>query len=311
MAKQATKRGSTLALWDLTIPIHNMDETDRKELDEVIKFFNEHCGRWVFQWEIGESGYHHFQCRVSLNIKRRVETMARWLPTVRPGWHFSPTSNPTFFKGNMFYVMKEETRHLGPWSDVEEARLAEIPKKYRDPNPVWRPFQQKIVDAMKEEPDDRIINYVYQEKGKVGKSHLVGWHCCRGLAHLVPELDTSKDIARMVMCMPISTCYFFDLPKSCTKKHFGAMFAAIERIKDGFCYDERNKFKSRWFNSPHVWVFSNTKPDIDAVSPDRWQFWTINQDKELIPLNPETLNIGNISEATFINKVTKRYKNQQ
>ena len=59
----------------------------------------------------------------------------------------------------------------------------------------------------------------------------VTWHCCRELAHQVPEMDSSKDIARMVMCMPPSRCYFFDLPKSVTKGNMMAMYKAIEKSK--------------------------------------------------------------------------------
>ena len=66
--------------------------------------------------------------------------MTNWLPKLKPGWHFSPTSNPTYYKGNMFYVMKDETRIDGPWDNIEDERLQKIPLKYRDPCPKWRPF---------------------------------------------------------------------------------------------------------------------------------------------------------------------------
>lgn len=318
----ATKRSSALALWDLTIPYDKVDilSDDKPEetteetrlsasgsdplevllLVTIVKdFFKQHCSRWVFQLEKGEeTGYLHFQCRVSFNTKRRIETMTNWLPKLKPGWHFSPTSNPTYYKGNMFYVMKDETRIDGPWDNIEDERLQKIPLKYRDPCPKWRPFQKTIKDLIEQPPDDRSVNYCYQADGFIGKSFFVTWHCCRELAHQVPEMDSSKDIARMVMCMPPSRCYFFDLPKSVTKGNMMAMYKAIEKIKDGYCYDERNKFKCRYFDSPHVWVFSNSPPDLSAMSKDRWKLWQIDNNEELIQFIPSTADIT--SEVKFL-----------
>jgi hypothetical protein len=34
-----------------------------------------------------------------------------------PGAHVSATSNPTHHTGDEFYVMKEDTRIEGPWTD--------------------------------------------------------------------------------------------------------------------------------------------------------------------------------------------------
>jgi hypothetical protein len=73
-----------------------------------------------------------------------------------------------------------------------------------------------------------------------------------------------------------------------SKENLGGLFSAIETIKDGYVYDERNHFKEWWFDSPNIWVFTNSVPETDYLSKDRWVYWEVNNlTKKLTKLNDD------------------------
>ena len=57
---------------------------------------------------------------------------------------------------------------------------------------------------------------------------------------------------------------------------------AIEQIKKGHVCDVRHHYKDWWFDSPQIWVFSNSKVDIQFLSRDRWILHTIDADNNLV-----------------------------
>ena len=79
------------------------------------------------------------------------------------------------------------------------------------------------------------------------------------------------------------THVFVDMPRAMGKEKLGGLYTAIEEIKGGYVYDERNHFVEWWYDSPRVWVFTNQKPDFSYLSKDRWCLWEINEKDELVP----------------------------
>ena len=104
-----------IAVWDFTLAERTCNVGELKE------FLNKHCKRWAFQLEEGEqNGYKHYQGRVSLKVRARKGPC-------HDAIHWSPTSKDVAVTGNEFYVLKEETRVLGPWTD----RDPYIPRQVR------------------------------------------------------------------------------------------------------------------------------------------------------------------------------------
>lgn len=272
-----TRGRSPLCMYDLTIPDGYFT------LDQILAFFRTHAKRWAFQKERGDdTGYIHYQCRLSLRTKKRVETMVTFINTHLKGAHVSPTSNPTFYAGDDFYVLKEDTRILGPWTSKDDFDESRIPRRFRG-TPVWRPFQQSLCDIIKTPPDDRTVNNIISPHGAEGKSFVVGYLTVRGLADRIPVQKDARDISRMVMNKPIRSCYFIDIPRAANNVSKHAIYGAIEELKNGYVFDDRYHFKDKWIEPPHVWVFSNTQPEAFLLSSDRWRFWTINDRHELVP----------------------------
>lgn len=276
-----------------TNPISVFDFTAKAETNDkisIINSLNKHCKHWVFQLEEGEGGYIHFQGRVSFKIKARKGNRLKFKDC-----RYTPTNNETVATNNFDYVMKEDTRLEGPWSDKDTASY--IPLQYRGKLETLKPFQKKIIEDSKNF-DDRKINLIYCPDGNKGKStiaHLMRLHYN---ALVLPPLNDADRLVytccNMAMAKNIrkSIPIFIDLPRAMNKERLYGLYSAIEVIKQGYLYDTRNHAKEWDMDSPTIWVFTNTEPEINMVSKDRWRIYTINTANELVEY--EALRCNNI-----------------
>lgn len=281
----------------LEVPVFVYDFTlpwiqDLRQSEGLWDWIKDYCKKWCFQVEKGEkTGYIHYQGRVSLKEKTRLKTLinkTKLKPELN-GIHWSVTSAAN--KDNDFYACKEDTRIDGPWKDTDPRVY--IPIQYRIEK--LYPWQQYIFDNYNEW-DKRSINVIIDEEGCKGKSTIVGYMCCRGLAQKIPYMNECKDIMRMIMDAPKKRCYFIDFPRALGKDKINQFISGIEDVKNGYCYDDRYKFKEEWFDSPNIWIFSNKPLNIDLMSRDRWKLWRIcGQD-----LRP----YGNYEDKSDANAVT-------
>lgn len=247
---------SAVCVWDFTC------SKEKCTQDELKGKLREFCKKWIFQEEKGESGYEHFQGRVSLKVKNRKGANLGF------GEHWSITSEEN--KDNDFYVTKIDTRVSGPWSDKDTY----IPKQVR--NITLMPWQQKIIDN-RTDWNTRNINCVICKQGNIGKSTLVTYAGAYGLARRIPMLESYKDFMRMVMDCPKSSLYLVDFPRSMNKSNCAGFWSAIETVKDGYAYDDRYGFREEYFDCPNIWVFMNRTPDFEFLSKDRWVLWEVTQ----------------------------------
>lgn len=255
-----------MSCWDLTIPYDNQIK------DDIMKLFNTHCKKGAFQLEEGEGGYKHWQCRISLKKKNRKNKVYDLFKSLHPGLQLSPTSKDNI--GNFDYVTKDLSRIDGPFF-LSGSKLY-IPMKYRG-NIEWNPFQRQILNIIATEPDDRTINVIVDDEGNNGKSFLAMYLLVMGLGRKIPQMKDHRDLMRMVMDLPESKCYLFDLPRAISKNDQHSIYSAIEEIKNGYAYDDRYNFREKVFESPHVFVFTNNKPQSSLVSKDRWKLWYLKE----------------------------------
>lgn len=253
-----------VATWDFTL----FEEYCERSV--LLAWIKENCKKWCFQLERGErTSKLHFQGRVSLKVKTRkpdkVVKEIRW----------SPTSNSE--SKNDFYVCKEETRVEGPWKDTDKEIY--IPRQIKEITTLY-PWQQKVL-GMSQVWDRRCINILIDPKGNRGKTILITYMCVYEIAKILPFCNDYQDIMRMAYGVGTSPCYLIDMPRAINKERLLQLFAAIETLKGGYCYDDRYSFKSRWFDTPNIWVFTNKIPDLDYLSFDRWKFWGIDSKLEL------------------------------
>lgn len=261
---------SQIFCFDFTLGDNHADFEDLK------LWLSENCKKWCFQLELGEStGWVHWQGRFSLKAKTRLLTLKDRMPWEQI--HLSPTAKMN--QGNDYYVSKEDTRLDGPWRDTDKVEY--IPSHLQISN--WFPWEITVLQMMDQAPG-RTINLIYETNGNVGKSTFVGFLSCKNLACEIPFCNDYRDIMRMVMGFDKSKCYFIDMPRAVGKEKLRQLYGAIESIKNGYAYDDRYRMRAERFEQPHVFVFTNSLPDLDYCSPDRWNLWTINKDnKELTP----------------------------
>ena len=259
---------NALCNWDITTPINQFEN----HMD-LVKLLHKHCKKWSFQKEKGDkTGYIHYQIRISLKTKQRLTGLSK----IFPKSHFSPTSNEN--KNNNFYVLKEDTRIDGPWTDEMDLIPNYVPRQIR--NITLYPWQQTIVD-MSKQWDTRHINIIIDNQGNIGKSILVTYMGVNKLANNIPFCNDYKDILRMVMDRPKRGVYLIDMPRAINKERLFQLFSAIETIKSGYAFDDRYNFREEYFDCPNIFVFTNNKPDNTMLSNDRWKYWTVSN-KELI-----------------------------
>lgn len=263
--------------YDLTIPAAEFD------LGAAIRFFKDWGKKWVFQLERGDAtGYLHWQCRLSLHTKRRIGELLQLTKDILPaGHHWSITSSTCHAGCNFNYVMKADTRVDGPYKDSD----------YEEPPPLTRqlksfltedfyPWQQTVFDSIAE-ADDRSIKLIIDTHGNAGKSIFCEFLEYKGLAFEIPPMRTMEDIMQCVMSIKDKKCYIVDMPRAMKKDKLADFYSGLEALKNGVAYDKRYSFKKKRMDRPQVVVFSNTEPDYDFMSMDRWQVWFMTQDKRL------------------------------
>lgn len=251
--------------------------------DDIRKALGGIAKKFVFQKEQGDSGYIHYQGRLSL-IKKRRKMEALKLFTDNPPNYFEPTCNPEYYTGEAFYQMKEDTRIEGPFKDTDEkitmTRQLEIFGKYE-----MYPYQKSLY-TKSTQFCMRTIDLLYDPNGNIGKSIFSEFMESQGLAEEVPPYRLMDDIFQWVCTRPVKKCYIIDMPRGMKKDKLGDFYSGIEVIKNGVAYDKRYNAKKIRFDRPRIFVFSNALPEFSLMSKDRWRVHTINENKELVDFQP-------------------------
>lgn len=276
-------------------PVTTYDFTLKKDEDvdylDVVKSLRPLAKKWAFQLETSDSGYIHWQGRLSLFKKRRKGELVAILPTLFKTMFLSPSSNNSL--GECFYMLKDDTRTAGPWTDQTEKERY-IPRQYRNKLENLFPWQQSVLDS-KDVFNDRTVNFVYDPRGNNGKSTVASLMQLHYDGLDLPPISDHKELLQVVCDVLIAKeqrdpkLIFVDLPRSLDSKRLGPFMVAIEQIKKGHVCDVRHHYKEWWFDSPQIWVFANWKPDLRCLSADRWLFHTITQFRTLRSLTKAEL----------------------
>lgn len=268
------KSNNPLAMWDIRHTVGVLDEEDmKKNLSKIAK-------KWVFQIEKSDNGYIHFQGRISLIKKRRhtEKHIVLNLMDIKLEY-FEPTTNPDYYSGEQFYMMKADTRIKGPWQDTDEVKVF---THQLDLFSKWelRGYQRDLYN-MSTQFDMRQIDLIWDTTGNMGKSLFCEWMEFQGIAEEVPPYRMMDDIFQWVCTRPVKKCYIFDMPRGMKKDKLADLYSGIEVIKNGVAYDKRYKAEKIRFSRPRVFVFTNTLPNFDLMSKDRWKVWVILPDYNL------------------------------
>ena len=147
----------------------------------------------------------------------------------------------------------------------------------RMPNFQPRPWQQKVIDILSAEPNDRTIYWVRDSEGGRGKTQLAKYLLCEKEACLL-----GGRIADMAYMWNRDRKYkigIFDLTRTQaeTTDH---LYTFAEQLKNGFFTSTKYISKLKMFAVPHVIFFSNSMPKEDKWSADRLHLIDLDADNE-------------------------------
>jgi len=233
--------------------------------------------KFIFQLELTGEDNWHYQGWIHVPIKMRKTAL---LKSVRdfPGTELSEAS-VAGKEALKTYCMKEDTRKGGPWSDQPGLYVGQdnIVKLY--------PWQQSILDLLLLKPDGRTLMWVYDPIGHNGKSEFIkhlGWK----YKFLGMSYADAKDMLHVVSNNMGRKCYTFDLPRTVPRLlSSNDIYTAMEMIKNGYFISPKYQGKEVFIPHPHILACSNSLPDLNKVTKDRWAIYTILPDRTLSKMN--------------------------
>lgn len=228
-----------------------------------------------YQLEKGKRhGIEHYQGTVKCEPRKRETQMQEWFkkkfPTVEfPEKDYCRVSRS---EASNIYGMKEDTRIAGPWyKGPIFDKIAKITVYKIDI--VLRPWQEKIVSIIKEQACDRIIWWFWEPKGGLGKTTFQKW-LFLNFPGVTPLSGKSADMKNgLIEYMEINNnkvpkVVLVNLPKTFNHNYFS--YEGTEAIKDMWFYSGKYKGGVVCNRNPHLMIFANKEPDIEEMSPDRW-----------------------------------------
>jgi hypothetical protein len=278
------------AVYDWT-SYYDVDNVDTVTL--LIEECKTYFKKWAFQMEeCPSTGNKHFQGRGSLKVKRLPSAfMKDGTLKLHHFGHLSPTSKEIASTGDFMYVMKNETRVKGPWTDKDQPKF--IPMQLIGFGSESKPFMpfQTYIEKSTTIFEERKTNIVFDPQGSIGKSTIVQYLVCHKEACIkIPPFKELKDVLRAAydQTEPIFRknnntifTFFIDMPRAMKKTHLSEFYAGIEYLKGGDLVDDRNTYRALIINPPVIWITTNTLPDFNYLTYNRWNLLGINKDSKM------------------------------
>lgn len=210
------------------------------------------CEWYIFQEEIGENGTPHLQGTLCLKKKQRLTE----LKSLNSKIHWEPTK---CVKASILYCQKKETSTGKIYTyGIELPEELEVEEPYG--------WQLEVMNIIKEKPDKRTIHWFYEEKGNVGKTTLCKYLVAKHDALMLT--GKANDMYYMLSKFPNKRkLVLIDVPRSSQDY---VNYGAIEQIKNGLIFSGKYEGCQLIFNSPHVIIFANERPNTRMMSKDRW-----------------------------------------
>lgn len=251
--------------WQIVINNYN-DE----KLEKTKKFCEKNCTKFYINQEKGENNTPHLQIHMEFKNARYFNSLKKEFPDA----HIEKVRNRD---ASAEYCQKEETA-IAP--NISGGTMI---KKIKDPleNKTLHQWQKDIINLCKTEPDDRKVNWYYDEIGGKGKTSLAKHLWIKNPKNLIYLGGKANDIKHGVKSFTdnidndLKIC-IFDFTRSIENY---ISYEAIENVKNGFFFNGKYEACMVGFNSPHVIIFANFQPDITKLSLDRWNIVNINDVK--------------------------------
>ena len=234
------------------------DQVPKRAIKEFIK--NHDIHKWIFAKETGSGGYEHWQIRLSTSASFE-EVQSAFYPA-----HIEKSTEwGEYERKEANFVCSEDT------IDILRCRYGRLRKN------------QSTILREVEQQSDRGIHVVYDPNGNSGKSFLCRWLYERNIGFYVPPtVRTTQGIIQYVASgYRGQRIIVIDIPRS--SKWTNELYEGIEAIKDGLVYDTRYSAKMRDIWGVKILCLTNTRPQLEALSLDRWTI--LDAEGQTVPID--------------------------
>lgn len=268
-SRDVKKRDSSKKKYDFVL--NNYDSLAPTYIEDLTLKLNQYCKRWLFGYEVGESGTPHLQGYLELKVKDRMEGI---LHKICDKFSLRECRNE---EALLKYCVKD-----GKVESYGFPKAIKIIDKLRD----WQKVVEKICI---DEPDGRSINWIYDKIGGSGKSMFCKYMYVKHKA-IVIQGGKLSDIVNIIFNtnMDDVNCIVIDIPR-CTKNKVS--YSAIECILNGMITNTKYETGIKVFNSVNVVVMSNFEPELEKLSLDRWKVFKIEDNAIVsVDVNDDEVN---------------------
>jgi len=283
--KPSPKRIAPAKQWCFTF--NNYTENDVSSLLAHKRF--QGAKKYMFQEEIGESGTPHLQGFIVFQTKIRPLSLK-----------LSKKIHWEKMKGNVFenikYCSKNNTvygkcyyKGCKPFKEIVSIEQSE-----------FYDWQISLLNIIQNCDDDRIIHWVYEKTGGVGKSTFCKWLAIHEQAVICggKAADMKYMLTQRLIRGDSTDLIIFDIPRSKLNR---ISYDGMEEIKNGLFCCTKYETCMTIMNSPTVIIFANDEPKYKAISLDRWEVYEIVDNKliheDMSSQDVPLLNCPNISNT--------------
>lgn len=150
---------------------------------------------------------------------------------------------------------------------------------------VWKEWQQKVLDIIEDNKvDNRTINWIYDKQGNNGKSTIANYLEIYKNAYII----TGGKQADIYRHYDNNRIVIYDLPRDYTEGN-DSIYSTMECFKNGYILDTKYEGQKKRFIPPHIFVFSNSMPNIDKLSKDRWNIINLDDISNKHEINEEVI----------------------
>lgn len=262
------KRGNQKLKYDFVWNNYNP-----KGLERLERFLLVFAKKAVFQEE--NAGTPHIQGAIWLKKRARMSELVKYEELKHCSFR-----ECIHWKSLVKYCQKEESR-------IPNGRVfRHNVKKPRKPIKVIKDdalydWEKDIVSLINQEPDDRSINWYWEDIGEVGKSTFCKYLCVKHNAILLSgkAADMKYGIVKYIEKHgDYPELIILDIPR--TSENY-LSYTGIEEIKNGLFFSGKYESDMVMGNCPHVIVFANFEPEISSMSKDRWKIKWIGKEKRI------------------------------
>lgn len=283
----ATLATSELQLEGNTIPpanthkarawFYTLNNYTEEEYQKILDYSQKPKRKYIIGKEVGENGTPHLQGYIRLHGAVAFTTIKNLMPRA----HIEEAKGND--KQNLIYCSKDKnfvTNIEDFEKDIssQERIMKRLLDKYE--NVVWRPWQKKVIDILEGPRNSRTINWVYDPKGNSGKSFLTKYIALTKDCVIADGKKENVFNQLNEICNEQNTevsVVILDIPRYC-QQEYTLNYGMLEALKDGVIYSGKYKGGKVFLDEPHVIVFSNSEPEYERFTPDRWNVINIVND---------------------------------